>query len=116
MNRIPCALVAALFLALVLPGCATGLDPTLMELQVKPLANFSTDAANAVPSVEETIMAAVFHANTLLPEDRVGFDASIAKVRALFALPKKPGKPYALDELRTAAKRCMETIRKGGDK
>jgi hypothetical protein len=115
LKRIPCVLLAALFLALVLPGCVSGLDPTLMELQVKPLSNFSTDAADTVPDVEKTIAAAEAHAATLAGEPKATLEAALAKVKGLFNLPKVPNEPFAMDELRTAARRVMETIRKGGD-
>ena len=115
MKRIPCVLLAALLLALVVSGCASGLDPTLMELQVKPLANFSTDAADAVPDVEKTVAAAEAHASTLADGERIPLEAAIAKVKSLFTLPKVPNEPFAMDELKTAAVRVMETIRKAGD-
>ncbi len=105
--------VLAVLAIVALPaGCKSGLDPTLMETSVKPMADFVTDALAVQPDVELVTAIAAKAAAGFGVDERAAAEAAITKVQKFFAVPVQPEAPNLLTDLAEGAKQTMANISK----
>lgn len=114
MKRIPLFL-AVLLLVMIPTGCKSGLDPGLMKLSVKPLADLAVEAEALQPDATLVADLAEKAAAGLEPEDRAAAGAAIAKVRKFFDVPVKPGVPNVIHRIAAGAVQTMKNIETAGE-
>lgn len=112
--RKPTFILLVLLLVLLPAGCATGLDPGLMRLNVKPLSDFVIEAQALQPDATLVTTLAEKAAEALGAEEREAANQAIAAVRKFFDVPVKAGQPNVLEDLAAGAKKAMENIEKAG--
>lgn len=109
------AIILSLLVLVLLPaGCKSGLDPDLMRLSVKPLADFVAEAQALQPDATLVVDIAAKAAAAFPEEQRAQAEAAIAKVKKFFDVPVDPGAPNVLADLAAGAKQAMANIDKAG--